>query len=48
MAGLARVGERCRRIAVDRERFGMAWNQFGMIRGHATVTASLRFTRVTS
>ncbi|MBA2947790.1 YceI family protein [Streptomyces himalayensis] len=34
--------------AVDREQFGMGWNQMGMMRGHTTVTASLRFVRATS
>jgi polyisoprenoid-binding protein YceI len=33
-------------FTVDREQFGMGWNQMGMIRGLTTVTASLRFTRV--
>ncbi|KOX02873.1 YceI family protein [Streptomyces sp. NRRL B-3648] len=32
-------------FAVDRDRFGMGWNQLGMMRGPATVTAALRFTR---
>ncbi|MFF0161155.1 YceI family protein [Streptomyces sp. NPDC005263] len=30
---------------VDRDQFGMGWNQMGMIRGLTTVTATLRFTR---
>jgi polyisoprenoid-binding protein YceI len=33
---------------VDREQFGMGWNQLGMIRGRTTVTAALRFTRATA
>ncbi|MFJ2929785.1 YceI family protein [Streptomyces massasporeus] len=32
-------------FTVDREQFGMGWNQLGMIRGRSTVTATLRFTR---
>jgi polyisoprenoid-binding protein YceI len=32
---------------VDRARFGMTWNQLGMLRGPATITAKLHFTRVT-
>ncbi|MFE1942087.1 YceI family protein [Streptomyces massasporeus] len=32
-------------FTVDREQFGMGWNQLGMIRGRTTVTAVLRFTR---
>ncbi|TDC20999.1 YceI family protein [Streptomyces sp. 8K308] len=32
-------------FTVDRARFEMGWNQLGMMRGVATVTASLRFTR---
>ncbi|MEU6534347.1 YceI family protein [Streptomyces sp. NPDC047000] len=32
-------------FTVDRERFGMTWNQLGMVRGPATVVATLRFTR---
>ncbi|GAA2517865.1 YceI family protein [Streptomyces levis] len=32
-------------FSVDREQFGMAWNQLGMIRGRTTVTATLRFGR---
>ncbi|MFF4032702.1 YceI family protein [Streptomyces sviceus] len=32
-------------FSVDREQFGLGWNQLGMIRGLTTVTASLRFTR---
>lgn len=35
-------------FAVDRGRFGMGWNQLGMIRGLTTVTTSLRFTRSAS
>ena len=35
-------------FTVDREQFGMGWNQLGMIRGATTVTASLRFVRATS
>ncbi|MFJ7948955.1 YceI family protein [Streptomyces sp. NPDC096354] len=35
-------------FTVDREQFGMGWNQLGMIRGRTTVTASLRFVRATS
>lgn len=31
--------------AVDREQFGMGWNQLGMIRGLTTVAGTLRFTR---
>ncbi|GGV89190.1 YceI family protein [Streptomyces massasporeus] len=31
-------------FTVDREQFGMGWNQLGMIRGRTTVTATLRFT----
>ncbi|MFG3204097.1 YceI family protein [Streptomyces sp. NPDC048192] len=30
-------------FTVDREQFGMGWNQLGMMRGLTTVTASLRF-----
>ena len=30
---------------VDRDQFGMGWNQMGMIRGLTTVAATLRFTR---
>ncbi|WP_225827004.1 YceI family protein [Streptomyces naphthomycinicus] len=30
---------------VDRDQFGMGWNQLGMMRGLTTVTAALRFTR---
>jgi polyisoprenoid-binding protein YceI len=33
------------RFEVDRAAFGITWNQLGMIRGAATVTATLRFTR---
>ncbi|WP_328874334.1 YceI family protein [Streptomyces sp. NBC_00287] len=32
-------------FTVDRGQFGMGWNQLGMIRGVATVTATLRFIR---
>ncbi|MGW7820842.1 YceI family protein [Streptomyces puniciscabiei] len=32
-------------FTVDREQFGMGWNQLGMMRGLTTVTAKLRFTR---
>ncbi|MEV7810991.1 YceI family protein [Streptomyces flaveolus] len=32
-------------FSVDREQFGMVWNQLGMMRGPTTVTAALRFTR---
>jgi polyisoprenoid-binding protein YceI len=32
-------------FTVDRTTFGLNWNQMGMIRGDATVTATLRFTR---
>ncbi|WP_406369520.1 YceI family protein [Streptomyces sp. NBC_00647] len=32
-------------FTVDREQFGMGWNQLGMIRGRATVTATLTFAR---
>ncbi|MEV0175647.1 YceI family protein [Streptomyces sp. NPDC050803] len=32
-------------FSVDRDQFGMGWNQLGMIRGLTTVTATLRFTR---
>ena len=32
-------------FSVDREQFGLGWNQMGMIRGLTTVTASLRFKR---
>ena len=35
-------------LAVDRADFGLGWNQLGMMRGLATVTATLRFTRVTA
>jgi polyisoprenoid-binding protein YceI len=33
-------------FTVDRTVFGITWNQLGAMRGHATVTATLRFTRV--
>lgn len=32
-------------FSVDRDHFGLGWNQMGMIRGLTTVTATLRFTR---
>ncbi|MFJ8629247.1 YceI family protein [Streptomyces sp. NPDC093568] len=32
-------------FTVDREQFGMSWNQLGMMRGHTTVATTLRFTR---
>lgn len=32
-------------FTVDRTAFGLNWNLMGMIRGDATVTATLRFTR---
>lgn len=32
-------------FTVDRNQFGMEWNQLGMIRGLTTVTAKLAFTR---
>ncbi|MQY38431.1 Protein YceI [Streptomyces sp. RB17] len=32
-------------FTVDREQFGMGWNQLGMLRGLTTVTAKLRFVR---
>ncbi|MER6556406.1 YceI family protein [Streptomyces sp. NPDC001027] len=32
-------------FAVDRGEFGLGWNQLGMIRGTAAVTAALRFIR---
>ncbi|MEU9288729.1 YceI family protein [Streptomyces sp. NPDC048275] len=32
-------------FTVDREQFGMGWNQMGMIRGLTTVTSTLAFTR---
>lgn len=32
-------------FTVDREQFGMSWNRLGIMRGRATVTATLRFTR---
>lgn len=32
-------------FTVDREQFGMGWNQLGMIRGLTTVAGTLRFTR---
>jgi polyisoprenoid-binding protein YceI len=33
-------------FTVDREQFGMGWNQMGMLRGLTTVHASLRLTRI--
>lgn len=33
---------------VDRAAFGITWNQVGMMRGAATVTATLRFARTAS
>ncbi|SPF06776.1 YceI family protein [Streptomyces sp. MA5143a] len=35
-------------FTVDREQFGMGWNQLGMMRGLATITATLRFVRTTA
>jgi polyisoprenoid-binding protein YceI len=35
-------------FTVDREQFGMGWNQMGMIRGLTTVTSTLRFTRTSA
>ncbi|GGU87800.1 hypothetical protein GCM10010260_21640 [Streptomyces filipinensis] len=32
-------------FSVDRDQFGMGWNQLGMMRGLTAVTARLRFTR---
>lgn len=32
-------------FTVDRDQFGLGWNQLGMIRGLTTVNATLRFTR---
>ncbi|WP_328496687.1 YceI family protein [Streptomyces sp. NBC_00414] len=32
-------------FSVDRDQFGMGWNQLGMLRGLTTVTSTLRFTR---
>lgn len=32
-------------FTVDRAEFGLGWNQLGMMRGPATVTATLRFVR---
>ncbi|MGI5429207.1 YceI family protein [Streptomyces sp. CA-179760] len=34
-------------FSVDRDQFGMGWNQLGMIRGRTTVAAALRFVRTT-
>ena len=39
------VGAQPPRFAVDRTVFGLNWNQAGMIRGDAVVTATLRFNR---
>jgi polyisoprenoid-binding protein YceI len=33
-------------FTVDRAEFGLGWNQLGMMRGLATVTATLHFTRI--
>ncbi len=30
---------------MDRDQFGLGWNQLGMLRGLTTVTATLRFVR---
>ncbi|MBC9730007.1 YceI family protein [Streptomyces sp. TRM68367] len=35
-------------FTVDQEKFGMGWNQLGMMRGLTTVTATLRVTRATA
>ncbi|MFD3613999.1 YceI family protein [Streptomyces sp. NPDC058676] len=32
-------------FTVDRDQFGMGWNQMGMIRGVTTITTTLRFSR---
>jgi polyisoprenoid-binding protein YceI len=32
-------------FSVDREQFGLGWNQLGMIRGLTTITAALTFKR---
>jgi polyisoprenoid-binding protein YceI len=32
-------------FSVDRDQFGLGWNQMGMIRGLTTVVTTLRFTR---
>ncbi|MDQ1039037.1 polyisoprenoid-binding protein YceI [Streptomyces sp. V3I8] len=32
-------------FTVDRDQFGLGWNQLGMLRGLTTVTSTLRFTR---
>ncbi|GHI02254.1 hypothetical protein AQI88_26865 [Streptomyces cellostaticus] len=32
-------------FTVDRDQFGVTWNQLGMMRGLTTVTAALKFTR---
>jgi polyisoprenoid-binding protein YceI len=34
------------KFTVDRAEFGLGWNQLGMMRGLATVTATLHFTRI--
>jgi polyisoprenoid-binding protein YceI len=35
-------------FTVDREQFGMGWNQMGMIRGLTAVTSTLTFTRTSA
>jgi polyisoprenoid-binding protein YceI len=35
-------------FTVDRDEFGLGWNQLGMLRGLTTVAATLRFTRATA
>lgn len=35
-------------FTVDREQFGLGWNQLGMIRGLTTITTTLRFTHTPS
>ena len=35
-------------FTVDREQFGLGWNQLGMMRGLTTVTATLGFTRTSA
>ncbi|MEV0218216.1 YceI family protein [Streptomyces sp. NPDC050704] len=35
-------------FTVDRDQFGMGWNQLGMIRGLTTVTSTLSFTRTSA
>jgi polyisoprenoid-binding protein YceI len=32
-------------FTVDRDQFGLGWNQLGMLRGLTTVTTTLRFLR---